>query len=128
MSHAFEPHEGLIIVHAEIVGTSGSAILRLALDTGATTTLINSGMLVSIGYDPALSSDRVQITTGSGVEFVPRLIVKRLIALESEQTDFPVLSHTLPPSAGVDGLLGLDFVRGHTLMLDFKEGRIILGS
>jgi predicted aspartyl protease len=128
MNHAFEPHEGLIIVHAEIVGISGTAILRLALDTGATTTLINSGMLVSIGYDPALSWNRVQITTGSGVEFVPRLILKRLIALGSEQTDFSVLCHTLPPSAGVDGLLGLDFLRGNTLSVDFKEGAITLES
>lgn len=128
MSPVFDPHEGLIIVHAEIVGISGTAILRLALDTGATTTLINSGMLVSIGYDPALSSERVQITTGSGVEFVPRLNVKRLIALGSEQRDFSVLCHTLPPSAGVDGLLGLDFLRGNMLRVDFKEGAITLES
>lgn len=128
MNPAFDPHEGLIIIHAEIVGISGTAILRLALDTGATTTLINSGMLVSIGYDPALSSERVQITTGSGVEFVPRLIVKRLSALGSEQWDFSVLCHTLPPSAGVDGLLGLDFLRGNTLRVDFKEGGITLES
>jgi predicted aspartyl protease len=108
MSSTFEPHDGLIIVHAEIVGISGTAILRLALDTGATTTLINAGMLVSIGYDPALSPERVQVTTGSGIEFVPRFTLKRLTALGSEQTDFSVLCHTLPPSAGVDGLLGLD--------------------
>ena len=126
MSHPFDPHEGLIIVHAEIVGISGAAILRLALDTGATTTLINSAMLVSIGYDPALAPDRVQITTGSGVEFVPRLLVKRLIALGHEQMDFSVLGHTLPPSAGVDGLLGLDFLRGNTLRVDFKDGTITL--
>lgn len=128
MSPTFDPHQGLIIVHAEIVGISGAAILRLALDTGATTTLINSGMLLSIGYDPALSSDRVQITTGSGVEFVPRLVVKRLIALGKEVTDFSVLCHTLPASAGVDGLLGLDFLRGNNLRLDFKVGAITLES
>jgi predicted aspartyl protease len=128
MSPVFDPHEGLIIVHAEIVGISGTAILRLALDTGATTTLINSGMLLSIGYDPALSSDHVQITTGSGIEFVPRLLVKRLIALGKEVTDFSVLCHTLPPSAGVDGLLGLDFLRANTLTVDFKAGTIALES
>lgn len=128
MSPTFDPHEGLIIVHTEVVGISGSAILQLALDTGATTTVINSGMLLSIGYDPALSSDRVQITTGSGVEFVPRLVMKRLIALGRELTDFSVLCHTLPPSAGVDGLLGLDFLRGYTLRVDFKDGAVTLES
>jgi len=126
MSPVFDPREGLIIVNAEIVGPSGTAILRLALDTGATTTLINSGMLVSIGYDPALSSDRVQITTGSGLEFVPRLMVTRLVALESEREEFSVLCHTLPPSAGVDGLLGLDFLRGHTLTINLSQGIMTL--
>jgi hypothetical protein len=43
MSHAFDPHQGLVIVNTEVVGHSGTAILRLALDTGATTTLINVG-------------------------------------------------------------------------------------
>jgi hypothetical protein len=123
MKPLFDPHQGLIIVNTQVVGESGTALLRLALDTGATTTLINAGMLLSVGYDPALSPDRVQITTGSGVEFVT---LKRLIALGKQLTDFPVLCHTLPPSSGVDGLLGLDFFRGNKLEIDFKQGTITL--
>jgi hypothetical protein len=126
MSHAFDPDQGLIIVHTEVVGESGTALLRLALDTGATTTLINAGLLLSIGYDPALSPDRVQITTGSGVEFVPRLSLKSLTALGKYLTDFPVLCHTLPPSSGVDGLLGLDFLRGNRLEIDFVQAAVSL--
>ena len=105
MTSVFDPHQGLILVQTEIRGPSGSAVLRLALDTGATTTLINAGMLVSIGYDPALSPDRVQVTTGSGIEFAPVVKLNWLRALEQERTHFPTLCHTLPPSAGVDGLL-----------------------
>ncbi len=37
-----------------------------------------------------------------------------------------VSCHTLPPSAGVDGLLGLDFFRGERLTVDFRTGRLIL--
>jgi hypothetical protein len=37
---------------------------------------------------------------------------------------FSVLAHTLPPSAGVDGLLGLDFLRGQVLTVDFRSGRV----
>ncbi len=128
MSAAFDPHQGLIIVNAEVAGESGSALLRLALDTGATTTLINAGMLLSLGYDPALSSDRVQITTGSGVEFVPRLTLRSLTALGRQRADFPILCHTLPPSSGVDGLLGLDFFREGKLGIDFMGGEITVES
>ena len=43
-----------------------------------------------------------------------------------ERTEFPVLGHTLPPSAGVDGLLGLDFFRGQSLTLNFRTGQATL--
>ena len=33
MNPAFDPHEGLIIVNTEIAGVTGTAVLRLALDS-----------------------------------------------------------------------------------------------
>lgn len=107
-----------------MVGPLGSSVLRLALDTGATWTVINVAMLVSIGYDPALAPDRLQVTTGSGVEYAPRIVLKKILSLGQERTDFPILGHTLSPSAGVDGLLGLDFFRERKLAVDFRKGRI----
>lgn len=62
MSFPFDPQYGLIIVRTELEGPSGNAVLRLALDTGATATLVNVGMLVSFGYDPSLVTDRFQVT------------------------------------------------------------------
>ncbi len=126
MSFPFDPQQGLIVVGAELWGPRGSAVLRLALDTGATGTVVNVGMLVALGYDPALVPDRVQVTTGSGVEFAPRVMLDRIMALGQERTGFPVLGHTLPPSAGIDGLLGLDFLRGRSLTIDFHTGRVTL--
>lgn len=126
MTLRFDPQQGLIIVPAELWGPSGSVILRLALDTGATTTLVNIAMLVGVGYDPALAPTRVQVTTGSGVEYAPRVTLSRIRALEQERVDFDVLGHTLPPSAGVDGLLGLDFCRGRSVTIDFRVGRVSL--
>ena len=126
MSFPFDAQQGLIVVRAELSGPTGTAILRLALDTGATSSVINVGLLVALGYDPALSPERIQVTTGSGVEFAPRVIVERINALGHLQTNFPVLGHTLPPSAGVDGLLGLDFMREWQLVVDFRDGQVSL--
>lgn len=126
MSQSFDARRGLIVVSAELFGPSGSAVLRLALDTGATGTLLNIGLLVALGYDPALAPERVQVTTGSGIEFAPRVTVTKISALEQERIDFPVLGHTLPPSASVDGLLGLDFLRGHELVIAFRQGHLRL--
>ena len=127
MSFTFDPQRGLIIVRAELWGPSGSGVLRFALDTGATSTVVNVGLLVAIGYDPALISDRIQLTTGSGVEYAPRVVIQKVFALGQERLSFPVLGHTLPPSTSVDGLLGLDFLRGLNLTIDFRAGQIRLG-
>ena len=124
MSSTFDPHQGLIIVPVEVWGPTGSAVLRLALDTGATITVLSVAMLVALGYDPALSQARVQLTTGSGVEYAPRVMLSRIRGLDQERLDFPVLGHTLPPSAGVDGLIGLDFFRDRNLAIDFRAGQI----
>ena len=85
MSFAFDAKQGLVVVWTELAGPSGIALLRLALDTGATSTMINLGHLTAIGYDPALAPERVQVTTGSGVEFAPRLQVSRIKALGQER-------------------------------------------
>lgn len=124
MSYTFDPDTGLVIVYSEVFGPSGSIVLRLALDTGATGTMINVAPLTTVGYDPSLAPDRVQVTTGSGVEYAPRISVNQINALGKSQNQFPILAHTLPPSAGIDGLLGLDFLRGHKLIIDFIEGNI----
>ena len=103
MSESFNRKRGLVIVPVELFGPSGSAVVRLALDTGASRTLVNVAFLVNIGYDPSLEPERVQLTTGSGVEFAPLVKLRRVAALGQEPLDLPVLAHTLPPTAGIDG-------------------------
>lgn len=122
----FEPNRGLIVVLAHLFGPGGERAVRMALDTGATTTTVRPAVLVRLGYDPAAGSQRVPMTTASGVEYVPRIAVSRIEALGERREPLVVVAHTLPPSATVDGLLGLDFFRGRQLALDFRRGVILL--
>jgi predicted aspartyl protease len=126
MTLEFDGSAGLVVVPTRIHGPKGTAILQLALDTGATTTLINSEVLALIGYESKTSADRIPVTTGSGLEFVARVQTEKIEALDQSRRSFPVLSHTLPPTAMVDGVLGLDFFRGLRLILDFRAGTIVL--
>ena len=126
MSIPFNGHEGLIIVPVWLWGQGGSGFLHCALDTGSTNTLISAAALEILGYELAAAANHVQVTTASGVQLAPQISVQRVRALGNDHQDFPVLGHTLPPGAGVDGLLGLDFLRGQSLTIDFRSGEITL--
>ena len=126
MTQPFDPDQGLVVVQSELFGPSGSIVLRLAVDTGATSTLLNVAPLEIVGYDPSSSSKRIRIATGSGEEEVPRVRVKRIKAMGQERSSFPVLAHTLPPNTSVDGLLGLDYMRAHELRIDFRRSTVSL--
>lgn len=126
MSLAFDPQARLIVVPTRLRGLEGSWVAKLALDTGATYTIVSVHVLATIGHDPALSEERVEITMGSGVELVARVSVQSIGALGHQRGPFPILCHTLPPGAGIDGVLGLDFFRGMRLVVDFREGVVSL--
>ena len=51
MKERFDARHGLIVVPVKIIGPNGSVQLRLALDTGATSTLIAPFHLEAVGYD-----------------------------------------------------------------------------
>ncbi|MFH0948625.1 MAG: hypothetical protein V1833_06495 [Elusimicrobiota bacterium] len=82
--------------------------------------------MVILGYDPATVSERIQMTTGSGVEYVPHVSVEEIESLGQKRKNFSILCHTLPPSATIDGVLGLDFFRGCRLVIDLKTGLVII--
>ena len=95
-NHVFNAKQGPILVEVEAVGPTGIANLKLVLDTGATTTLINLSALLYLGFDPDQSPQRVRMTTGSSVEVVPVVILTRLGALGQHRFGFPVIAHALP--------------------------------
>jgi hypothetical protein len=56
------------------------------------------------------------------VERWPVVGVERLAALGQLRYEIDVLAADVPRSAGVDGLLGLDFFRDRKLCLDLRDG------
>jgi len=123
---SFNPAQGLIRVRVEVTGPTGSAVVYLGLDTGATATVIRTVPLVQAGYDPVALGHPLQLTTASGVAQAFRFPALSLIALGQARNNFRVIAHNLPPSTSVDGVLGLDFFRGQVLTLDFVKGEITL--
>lgn len=126
MSYRLDPKAGLILVKAKLFGPRGDAVVNLALDTGATWTLLSWETAVLVGYDPASIQQRTPITTGSGVEYCPKLTLESVEALGKRVSRLDALCHTLPPTSRVDGLLGLNFLRRFDVRLNFRRGYITM--
>ena len=126
MSVSFDPEASLIYVKARVYSVKGIYSLLLALDLGASTTMISRKRLKRFGYDLSANTETVRIITGSRVETSQTVIVDKLTAINQQRIDFPVLAHDLPPEAGIDGVLGLDFFRKQNLNIDFRKGLITL--
>lgn len=124
----FDAKQGLILVKVTVTGVKRTEDAWFALDTGATTTVINRSLLDRIGYTGTDFNSSIYITTGSGKEKTAILPVKKNTALGNTRLRFKVLAFQLPPTTFVDGLLGLDFLRKRKITLDFISGKIILDS
>ena len=88
--------------------------------------MVSTEMLNSAGYSTDAFASDIQIRTASGIETVAEIALDKIKALDGQRLAFPVLAHTLPEGARVDGLLGLDFLREQKLEIDFRLGRITL--
>lgn len=122
----FDPAKDLILLWTRLWGPLGDRRCVMALDTGASDTLIRPDILDGLGYNPRDAGGVTTVTTALGVEPGYWLPVKRLWALGYEFTDFRVNAHDLPEKCGLDGLLGLNFLEHFNYEVRSKEGVILV--
>lgn len=118
----FEPSTSVIVLPVELTGPAGTQTMDLVLDTGASLVLVHRKDARLLGYDVDAAERSRSITTVSGVERLPVLTAERVKALGVAVDDVDMVCHDLPPGSGVDGLLGLSFLRH--LDLHLRSGRI----
>jgi hypothetical protein len=122
----FDPDDDLIIVTAEVYGRHDSRRVILALDTAASYTHISSDVLDELGYSPLEGEAITSVRSAIGKETGYTLRVKRFESLGFAFDDFLIHVHDLPAGFGIDGLLGLSFLRHFNCELRFGEGRILI--
>ena len=121
---SFDPSDDLIIVRLRVWGPQGSDLLRVALDTAASDTLIVPEVLDMLGYNPREAEGLTSVTSVIGEEKGYSIKVDRLSALGYEMTDFVVNAHDLPDQSGLQGLLGLNFLRNFNYEVRSADGVI----
>lgn len=124
MITSFDLAQGLVIFPAVVSGPAGNVAVRLALDTGATESVISKSTLIRAGYNLS-NAPVVQVIMGGRVSLA-LVTVDKLEALGQTQISVTVQAHTLPSGLPIDGLLGLDFLRVYRLVIDFRTGQISL--
>jgi hypothetical protein len=81
-------------------------------------------LLLIAGYELQHAQRIVQLETARGPVEAYVLVVKRLVALGVEKIEFEICAYDFLSNrifTEIDGVLGLDFLRGHRLTLDFRN-------
>ena len=109
------------------VGSSNADTTRdilVALDTGASTTIIPTEVATDLGYN--LSNPNEQMMTANGIVLAKRITVRKLTAIGETVENIDVVCHDLPEGSIIEGLLGLNFLRHFDVNISFSTGTIEL--
>ncbi|RZK34352.1 MAG: hypothetical protein EOO61_13755 [Hymenobacter sp.] len=126
-SYSFErPDENSLI---ELTAELNDSSFSIILDTGATHTVIDFGVLIEEGY---LLDDTKGLTffeTANGIKEANIFRVKQLSCLGITRTDFEISAYLLDdPQASAKGVIGLDFLAGFTICIDLNENKVTVNE
>lgn len=122
----FDPSADLIKVRGFLWNAQGLRHeVRLAVDTAASETLIVPEVLDALGYSARQGEATTVVRSAVSDETGYLIRVARFRTLGHELTDFRVHAHDLPEGTGIDGLLGLSFLRQLNYEIRSAEGRIL---
>jgi predicted aspartyl protease len=126
-SYTFERHteDDLILITAQL----DNSVVDFVLDTGASHTFIDFGVLIKEGYRKNDTKGIVPIETANGIIFADRYIVSKITALGITKTNFEVTSYLFDePESDFKGVIGLDFLGDNEFCISLKKSLITIKS
>ncbi len=127
MKYSFELTEtiNLIIIIAEIDGYD----VRLALDTGASDSVIDLTALMIAGYHKNNIYETVELETAKGSIYADIYVIKEMKALGITKNNFKICSYDFLINGiltEIDGVLGIDFFKNRKICIDFTNFEITI--
>ena len=125
--YAVERRDYLFYVRASIGADDRQPkVVRLLIDTGARRTVLPKYLLREFGCNVDQPNQTIRVTAAGGVLQVPIVVVPWFNCIGCRIDQFSVLALDLPPSAQVDGLLGMDFLTRVGAVVDVEKGEVRL--
>lgn len=111
--------------HAVVELSTGTGVLRLALDTGADTSALTGEAIARLGLAPA-PSGRAALTALTGETPVDRYTLPdaQLGGLDLPEIWPAALAHAPDSQSELDGFLGLDALAGQSWRIDLAANRL----
>lgn len=122
----FDAARDLIIVPGGVWSPRGiKRPVLLVLDTGAGETIIVPELLDEMGYSAREHGEQIAVMRSAvGREEGYMLRVTRFACLGFQETGFRIHAQDLPQGWGIDGLIGLSFLRLLNYEVRSLEGRL----
>ncbi len=118
--------DGVIIVDASI---EGKYKFRLALDTAATHTTIDSNVLYLSGYSLKESKGEAELETSNGIIRVELYDIEQfecfgILKPKFEVQVYDFMAHGI--MSDYDGVIGLNFLREHKFCIEIEKGEVTI--
>ena len=126
MSVSFPFTRGRMIVTPVEMRHSLSAWPAMALDTGARTTVITPEFAAALGFEPEGLELTVNVVGATGTAFAARLTVRSVSVMGLEVPELQVICHRLPARLGLQGILGLNFLKHFKIVIDNETETVTL--
>ena len=118
-----DTEDDLIIVQVQI----GNSLVDLVLDTGASHTFIDFGILIKEGFRLNDTKGLVPVETANGIIIANRFDVQTINGLGIEKKNFEVTSYLFDdPVSDFKGVIGLDFLENTEICINFKKTLITI--
>ena len=122
-SYTFErtTEDDLIIVSARL----DNSFVDVVLDTGASHTFIDFGVLIKEGYKKDQTKGIVPVETANGIILANTYIISKITALGITKTEFEVTSYLFDdPESNFKAVIGLDFFNDREFCISLKKNII----
>jgi len=121
----FDPNAPILLFEC-VLEFKSRHIFIMALDSGSSYTIISEAAATQVGYGLSKISEYVSFSNASQSHLVPKVTLNSFSLADAKIDNLDVLIYTLPEEHGIDGVIGLNFLRHFNIGLDFEYGILTL--